>query len=114
MATLVRPAFPIALCEAIEEGKVKPGDNLVFVGFGAGLSWAACAVKWSVPVDRPESNWWKNYRRQATYQAAAARSMWKRAVRWVYEVWPADPEHIASASIQNNGQSTKSEDTVPK
>ncbi|MCC6169779.1 MAG: hypothetical protein IT329_21355, partial [Caldilineaceae bacterium] len=23
---------------------------------------------------------------------AAARSMWRRAVRWVYHVWPTDPE----------------------
>ncbi|MYH60369.1 MAG: ketoacyl-ACP synthase III, partial [Caldilineaceae bacterium SB0675_bin_29] len=51
-------SIPIALCEAIEEGKVAPGDNLVFVGFGAGLTWGACAVKWSVPVEKPESTWW--------------------------------------------------------
>lgn len=85
-------SIPIALCEAIEAGKVQPGNNLVFVGFGGGLTWAACTIKWSVPVGGKETaSWWKNYRRQATYQAAAARSMWKRAVRWVYEVWPADP-----------------------
>lgn len=82
-------SIPIALCEAIEAGRVKPGNNLVFVGFGGGLTWAACTVKWSVPVERKEPTWWKSYRRQATYQAAAAaRSMWKRAVRWVYEAGP--------------------------
>jgi 3-oxoacyl-[acyl-carrier-protein] synthase-3 len=100
-------SIPIALCEAIETGRVKPGHNLVFVGFGAGLSWGACAIKWSVPVDRPASNWWKNYRRQATYQAAAARSMWKRAVRWVYEVWPADPEHGPARIPENGTQGSK-------
>ena len=77
-------SIPIALCEAIEEGKVAPGDNLVFVGFGAGLTWGACAVKWSVPVEKPEATWWKNTQRQATYQAAAARSKWKRAIRRIY------------------------------
>lgn len=77
-------SIPIALCEAIEAGKVEPGHNLVFVGFGAGLTWAACAIKWSVPVDKPETGWWRNTQRQATYQAAAARSMWKRAIRRVY------------------------------
>ncbi len=85
-------SIPIALCEAIEEGKVKPGDNLVLVGFGAGLTWAATAVRWSVPVEKRRSGWWKSTRRQAIYQAAAARSMWKRAVRWVYDVLPGDPE----------------------
>lgn len=86
-------SIPIALCEAIASGRVKPGNNLVFVGFGAGLTWAACAIKWSVPIEQQAAGWWKNYRRQATYQAAAARSMWRRAVRWVYDVLPGDPEH---------------------
>ena len=88
-------SVPIALCEAIECGRVHPGDNLVFVGFGAGLTWAACSVKWSVPVEKQAESWWKSRRRQAVYQAAAARSMWKRAVRWVYEVWPEDPREYA-------------------
>jgi 3-oxoacyl-[acyl-carrier-protein] synthase-3 len=85
-------SIPIALCEAIQAGKVKPGDKLVFVGFGAGLTWAACAITWSVPTDQPATAWWKSTRRQAGYQAAAARSMWRRAVRWMYHVWPNDPE----------------------
>ncbi len=85
-------SIPIALCEAIEAGKVKQGDKLVFVGFGAGLTWAAVAIQWGLPVDTQQTGWWKNTRRQATYQAAAARSMWKRAVRWVHEVLPTDPQ----------------------
>jgi 3-oxoacyl-[acyl-carrier-protein] synthase-3 len=86
-------SIPIALCEAIEAGKVKPGDKLVFVGFGGGLTWAACAVEWQTPVEKPEANWWRNTQRQATYQAAAARSMWKRAIRRVYsQVLPTQEE----------------------
>jgi 3-oxoacyl-[acyl-carrier-protein] synthase-3 len=85
-------SIPIALCEAIKAGKVNPGDNLVFVGFGAGLTWAACTVMWSVPTEAQASGWWKTTRRKAGYQAAAARSMWRRAVRWVYQVLPDDPE----------------------
>lgn len=38
--------IPIALAEALEQGRVTPGANLVFVAFGGGLSWAASAVKW--------------------------------------------------------------------
>ncbi len=41
-------SIPIALCEAIDEGRVKPGDRLVMVGFGAGLTWGACALEWCV------------------------------------------------------------------
>jgi len=40
-------SIPIALHEACEEGRIKKGDKIVLVGFGAGLTWAACAVKWS-------------------------------------------------------------------
>ncbi len=34
--------IPIALAEAFEAGRIKPGDTLALVGFGAGLTWAAC------------------------------------------------------------------------
>ncbi|MBW7881152.1 MAG: ketoacyl-ACP synthase III [Caldilineaceae bacterium] len=85
-------SIPIALCEAIEAGRLHPGDKVVFVGFGAGLTWAACALDWRTPVEKQEAGWWKTTRRQATYSAAAARSMWRRAVRWVYDVLPTDPE----------------------
>ena len=85
-------SIPIALCEAIKEERIRPGDNLIFVGFGAGLTWAACAIKWGVPTDEPERGWWQNTRWQANYQAAAMRSMLRKAQRWVYQVWPTDPE----------------------
>lgn len=85
-------SIPIALCEAIEAGRVKPGDRLVFVGFGAGLTWAACALQWSVPIEKHTSTWWKTTRQRATYQAAAARSILKRAMRRVYAALPNDPE----------------------
>jgi 3-oxoacyl-[acyl-carrier-protein] synthase-3 len=32
-------SIPIALDEAVRAGKVKKGDNVVFVAFGAGLTW---------------------------------------------------------------------------
>lgn len=40
-------SIPIALTEAIDAKRVNPGDHLVFVGFGAGLTWAACALEWT-------------------------------------------------------------------
>jgi|Deesub1362A_J573_1020465.scaffolds.fasta_scaffold00822_11 3-oxoacyl-[acyl-carrier-protein] synthase-3 len=42
-------SIPIALCEAVEEGRAKPGDTLAFVAFGAGLTWAASVVKLGQP-----------------------------------------------------------------
>ncbi|MBY7973643.1 ketoacyl-ACP synthase III [Vibrio fluvialis] len=41
---------PIALCEALEQGKVKPGDNLLLAAFGAGLTWGAGHIKWGQRV----------------------------------------------------------------
>ncbi len=40
-------SIPIALSEAVQSGKLKTGDVVVFVGFGGGLSWGAVAWKWS-------------------------------------------------------------------
>ena len=40
-------SIPIALAEAVGKKKNKKGDNVVLVAFGAGLTWAACVMKWS-------------------------------------------------------------------
>jgi 3-oxoacyl-[acyl-carrier-protein] synthase III len=85
-------SIPIALCEAIAAGRVRPGQNLVLAGFGAGLTWAATAVRWCAPVERAPDTWWKDAQREAGYQLASARSTWRRAARRVYAgtLGPAD------------------------
>jgi 3-oxoacyl-[acyl-carrier-protein] synthase-3 len=40
-------SIPLALVEAIETGRVKAGDKLALVSFGAGLTWASAVVQWS-------------------------------------------------------------------
>lgn len=37
---------PIALCEAVEQGKIKSGDDIMSAAFGAGLTWGAAYIKW--------------------------------------------------------------------
>ena len=39
-------SIPIALSEAAASGKLKDGDIILFVGFGAGLSWGAVVWRW--------------------------------------------------------------------
>jgi 3-oxoacyl-[acyl-carrier-protein] synthase-3 len=39
-------SIPIALEEAVATERVKNGDIIVLVGFGAGLTWASCVIKW--------------------------------------------------------------------
>jgi 3-oxoacyl-[acyl-carrier-protein] synthase-3 len=36
----------VALCEAAEQGRLKEGDYVTLVAFGAGLSWAAMVLRW--------------------------------------------------------------------
>jgi 3-oxoacyl-[acyl-carrier-protein] synthase-3 len=43
--------IPIALAEAVEDGRIKPGSKLVFAAFGAGLTWGAVAYEWGDRVD---------------------------------------------------------------
>jgi 3-oxoacyl-[acyl-carrier-protein] synthase-3 len=39
-------SVPVALYEAVDEGRVRPGDVVVLVAFGGGLTWASCALRW--------------------------------------------------------------------
>lgn len=43
--------IPIALTEALDEGRIAPGANIVFAAFGAGLTWAAAVVRWGKRVE---------------------------------------------------------------
>lgn len=50
-------SIPIALTEAIEEGRVKEGDRLVLVGFGAGLTWASAVVQFGLAEKKVTTGW---------------------------------------------------------
>ncbi|MBN1979022.1 MAG: ketoacyl-ACP synthase III [Anaerolineae bacterium] len=43
-------SIPLALCDALEEGRLQSGDHVVLIGFGAGLTWGAAVLHW-----QPES-----------------------------------------------------------
>jgi 3-oxoacyl-[acyl-carrier-protein] synthase-3 len=43
--------IPVALTEALEEERIKPGAHLVLAAFGAGLSWGAAVFKWGERVE---------------------------------------------------------------
>lgn len=74
-------SIPIALCHAVSEGRVREGDLLVMVGFGAGLTWGAVAVRWDkVPVSPP--SWLRLQHYRLKYRLAAlysrGRRLWRR------------------------------------
>lgn len=73
-------SIPIALCEAVNCGRVRPNDRLIFVGFGAGLTWGAAVVHWEARPPTPVSRW-QRARRRALYGLAKVRSSLRRAGR---------------------------------
>lgn len=42
--------IPVALAEALEQGRVQPGDYVLSAAFGAGLTWAAGLIRWGERV----------------------------------------------------------------
>ena len=38
--------IPIALAEAVEQNRIKPGDYVVLAAFGAGLTWGCTLIRW--------------------------------------------------------------------
>lgn len=71
-------SIPIAMVEAIEKGQIQPGDKLVMVGFGAGLTWGALAAQWTGPL--PDGH---RVRPQQYRTYARLRSLLRRIFRFI-------------------------------
>lgn len=71
-------SIPIATVEAIEKGCIKNGDKIVFVGFGAGLTWGALAAEWTGPLPRERVVHVEQYRTWAR-----VRSLLLRVARFI-------------------------------
>jgi 3-oxoacyl-[acyl-carrier-protein] synthase-3 len=82
-------SIPLALVDAIEQGRVKSGDHLVFVGFGAGLTWAAAAFHWEPqePLAIPVADW-PMAERLARPVAKARTALWSARVSLATKVEP--------------------------
>ncbi len=71
-------SIPIAVCEAVAQGRIQLGDRIVLVGFGAGLTWGALIAQWTgpLPAERRVNlrgyTWW-----------ARLRSLYRRATRYI-------------------------------
>lgn len=74
-------SIPIALCEAVEEGRLQPGDHVVLVGFGAGLTWAAAVLRWGLPTPIPPVPRWRRVVNWLGYRLAGGRSLLNRLLR---------------------------------
>lgn len=76
-------SIPIALCEAADEGRIQRNDLVVCVGFGAGLTWGATALRWSVPLPTEPPTFWRNVWYRVHYAYAGLRSAVRRFLRWL-------------------------------
>lgn len=47
-------SVPVALDEAVRDGRLHKGDKLVMVGFGGGLTWGAAALTWTGGGDQAD------------------------------------------------------------
>lgn len=45
-------SIPVLLDEVVKEKRIKKGDIVVLVGFGAGLTWGSMAIRWSKGGDQ--------------------------------------------------------------
>lgn len=74
-------SIPLALCDAVRDGRLRPDDNVVFVGFGGGLTWGASIVKWDVTP--PAVSFGDHEWRRVRYIMARGRSRLRRLQRRV-------------------------------
>ncbi len=79
-------SIPIALCDAVEQGLIQRDDIVVCVGFGAGLTWGAAAIRWSVPELPAPPSRWKRFWQMVRYRYTALRSTMRRFWRWLFSL----------------------------
>jgi 3-oxoacyl-[acyl-carrier-protein] synthase-3 len=39
-------SIPLALADALDTGRLQPGDHVLLTGFGGGMTWASAVLKW--------------------------------------------------------------------
>lgn len=85
-------SIPIAICEAVEEGRIRPNDNLVLVGFGGGLTWGASAIQWNV-TPKPEVSSLHRLGRQTIYALSGVRTAVRQGLRRVETILSGNGEN---------------------
>lgn len=69
-------SIPIATVEAVQKGQIKPGDKIVLVGFGAGLTWGALTAEWTGPLPSARPVYPQRYRPLARIRSLGRR-LWR-------------------------------------
>jgi 3-oxoacyl-[acyl-carrier-protein] synthase-3 len=66
-------SIPVATCEAFDQNRLRPGDHIVFVGFGAGLTWGSAVAQWTGPFPTRRIVRPSRYRQMARLRSALLR-----------------------------------------
>lgn len=91
-------SIPIAIAEAVEHGRVRPGDHLILVAFGGGLTWGALALEWVEPERRISIA--RSKRRRALAFLARVRSLIRRILRKLEGlIWGASSSAAAEKDL---------------
>ncbi len=49
-ANTTAATIPLGMADAVEQGRLKPGDNVILAAFGAGFTWGGIYIRWSKVV----------------------------------------------------------------
>jgi len=85
-------SIPIALDRAYRAGRIKEGDLVLFTSFGAGLTWGATAMRWTMPGIATRLG---SRRICSGETISSAVTITARAARTASEVMPRLPQRIA-------------------
>jgi len=83
-ANMSTASIPVALTEAADQGRLKQGDHVLLLAFGAGLAWAAAIIEWGTSaLDAPGTS---RLRRAFLRVRQAISSALLDARLWLYEL----------------------------
>jgi 3-oxoacyl-[acyl-carrier-protein] synthase-3 len=94
-------SIPIALCEALEGGRVHVGDHLALVGFGAGLTWGEAVIEWGQPWPVPPITRRTRLLLWLRYRSAPVRSL-LRHLRRVLGALPQRMSPLRSGPLRQS------------
>lgn len=92
-------SIPIALVDAVDNRRLAPDNNIIFVGFGGGLTWGASLVKWDVTP--PQVSFKEHEWRRVRYVVARGRSRLRRLQRRVEAAVDRSPNGRDSGDSEN-------------
>jgi 3-oxoacyl-[acyl-carrier-protein] synthase-3 len=49
-------SIPMALCDALDEGRVSPNDTIAITAFGGGVTWGSAIFRWGERVSRRKTS----------------------------------------------------------